>query len=109
MYQRTVFGFSENGSFYMVIIKHELSLFILPAYGYKQLHLNLSINGLKHEYYPCIIRGIKKKWDFSKINPKSKVTLSYELKVNVQEYAKNHIAQEENIKEIEQLLTKKLQ
>ena len=58
---------------------------------------------------PTLFEGIKKKWDFSKIDAKSILTLSNELKVDVQEYAKNHIAQEENIKEIEQFLTKKLQ
>ncbi|MGB5945160.1 Ger(x)C family spore germination protein [Paenisporosarcina sp.] len=56
----------------------------------------------------AVIRDIKKKWDLSKMD-ENKITLSYELKVDVQEYAKDHIALDEGRKEIEKFLSKQLQ
>ena len=55
-----------------------------------------------------VIRRINKKWDFSEFDKSGIVTLSYELKVDIQEYAKDHIRQGENRKELEKFLSKQL-
>jgi len=55
-----------------------------------------------------VIVKVDKKWDYSEIEKSGIVTLSYNLKADVQEFSKDHIEQGENRKELEKFLSKQL-
>jgi Ger(x)C family germination protein len=55
-----------------------------------------------------VVRKIDKKWDFSEFDKSGIVTLSYEIKADIQEFSKDHIGQDEGRKELEKFLSKKL-
>ena len=55
-----------------------------------------------------VISKIDKKWDYSEIDKLGIVTWSYKLKVDIQEYSHDHIAQGENRKELEKFLSEQL-
>ena len=57
----------------------------------------------------AVIRGIKKKWDFSEIEKSNSIKLSYTLRVDVQEFSRNHLNNKKMRNDIEQFLSKKIE
>lgn len=56
-----------------------------------------------------VIRDVKKKWDYSEIESSNSIKLSYTLRVDVQEFSRDHLNNKQTRNDIEKFLSKKIE